>query len=142
MNIVNISFNSINAVRNNIPKAGLKTTNNKINIDSLEETNIGMDKLKIALKLGFTHKTEYASDFASIELKGNILLLADSKEGKDLLEKHNKGKLPIKDLPSKIINAIMIKSSIESILIAKELGLPSPVPLPTMKVEELKQGKK
>lgn len=141
MNILNVTFNAINANRNSVPKGKL-SVNNNIKIDSVEESNIGLDKTKTALKIGYTYKTEYSSDFAKIEIKGDALALAEVNEAKDILDKWKKDKSLEKDSARIIINNIMSKCSFESILMAKELGLPSPIPMPMMKADTPKKEAK
>jgi len=142
MNILNVTFTAISANRNAVPKGKL-SINNNIKIDSVEESNIGLDKTKTALKIAFTYKTEYSSDFAKIEIKGETLALEELKVAKGILDKWKQDKVLDKEPARLIINNIMMKCSLESIILAKELGLPSPIPLPMMRQDApAKESKK
>jgi hypothetical protein len=132
MNILNITFNGINAERKSVPKGSISVSNN-IKIEGVEEVKMGLDKTKIALKFLFSYKTSYSPDIALIELKGELLSLVDAEESVKVLEKWKNDKSLDKDTAKVIINNVMNKCTIEVILLSRELGLPSPIPMPSVK---------
>jgi len=134
MNILNITFNGIHAEKKSIPKGSISVSNN-IKIEHVEDVKMGFDKTKSALKFLFSYKTNYEPDIAIIELKGELLSLIEADDAKKILDKWTKDKSLDKDSAKVVINNIMSKCTIEVILLARELGLPSPIPMPSVKDE-------
>jgi len=132
MNILNITFNGISAERKSVPKGSISVSNN-IKIEGVEEVKMGLDKTKSALKFLFSYKTVYSPDIASIELKGELLSLVDVAEATIILDKWKKDKSLDKDNAKVVINNVMNKCTVEVILLSRELGLPSPIPMPSVK---------
>jgi len=132
MNILNITFNGISAEKKTVPKGNISVSNN-IKIENVEDVKMGFDKSKGALKFLFSYKTTYEPDIAVIELKGELLSLVESDESKKVLDKWKKDKSLDKDYAKVVINNVMSKCTIEVILLARELGLPSPIPMPSVK---------
>ena len=134
MNILNITFNSINAERKGVPKGPISVSNN-INIDDVEQVKIGLDETKSSIKVAFTYKTQYSSDFAFLQIKGEVLIIEEAKEAKKMVDKWKKDKTLEAEAARKLLNNVMNKCSMETILLSRELGLPSPIPLPSIKAQ-------
>jgi len=141
MNTLNISFDSINAVKKDIPKTNVNVTSN-IGIDDVTNANIGVDKTNTTMKIAFTFATKYSENYAEIILKGNMIVLEESKLAKTILDNWKKNKKLDKDFATIVLNNLMAKSSMESVLIAKELGLPSPIQLPRVRAVQPKPNAK
>ena len=135
MNILNFSFNSISGQRENAPKGkiGIKS---HVSITSVEDANIGVDKSNTTLRIRFSFKTEYTPEYALIELKGVMIVLEEKESAKKLLDTWKKDKKVNKDFSIPVMNTIMNKCGMESVLVAKELNLPSPFPMPKVNTEE------
>jgi hypothetical protein len=134
MNIISMNFNGINANKQSAIRGGISIKNN-IKIDSVELANIGLDSSRQAFKALFTFSTEYAPNFALIELKGEVLILGAPDEIKGILSTWEKEKRLAPEVGKPILASIMNRCSLEVILLSKELGLPSPIPLPTIRDE-------
>ena len=134
MNIVNISFTGINASKQATPKGGLSITSN-IKIDSVEETQLGINGARQAYKVLFNFKTTYAPNFATVELNGEVLILDSAEEVGKMLTQCKKEKKLEQTAARTILNSIMNRCSLEVILLSRELGLPSPIPMPSIKAE-------
>lgn len=139
MNIINIGFTGINANRQSIPKGNVSITNN-VKVLSVEEAKMGLDQSRQAFKVIFSFKTEYTPNFASLEVKGEVLILGTVEETKKMLDQWNKEKRLNPEFSRVILNNIMNRCSLEVILLSKELGLPSPIPLPSIKAEGVSQA--
>ena len=140
MNVLNITFNGINAEKKSVPKGSISVSNN-IKIEGVEETNLGLDKSKKALKFKFSYKTTYSPDIAVIELKGELVGFLDAETADKISEKWKKDKSLDKDNAKSVINNVMDKCTVEIILLSRELGLPSPIPMPSVKDESKKSAK-
>lgn len=141
MNVLNITFNGINAEKKSVPKGNISVSNN-IKIIGVEEVKMGLDKTKMALKFLFSYKTTYAPDIAVIELKGDLLGLVDAENAKKITDKWAKDKTLDKENAKAVINNVMNKCTVEVILLSRELGLPSPIPMPSVKDDSKNKDKK
>lgn len=137
MNIINVNFTGINANRQSAPKGNVSISNN-VKVDSVEEAKLGLGDAKQAYKVLFTFKTAYMPDVAVIELKGEVLILDDAAEVVKMMGQWNKEKKLDVNVARVILNNIMNRCSLEVILLSRELGLPSPIPLPSIKAEGAK----
>lgn len=138
MNIINIGFTSINANKSATPKGGVSITNN-IKMDSIEEVKMGLDQTRQAFKVIFSFNTKYNPNFAAIDIKGEVLVIGTADEAKLIISQWNKDKKIAPEAARAILNNIMNRCSLEVILLSKELGLPSPIPLPSIKAEGVAQ---
>lgn len=138
MNVLNITFNSINAERKAAPKGNISVSNN-IKLEGIEDIKMGLDKTKTALKFLFNYKTTYSPDIATIELKGELVGLLSTEDADKILEKWNKDKSLDKESAKNVINKIMNKCTIEVILLSREIELPSPIPMPSVKDDGAKK---
>ena len=141
MNTLSINFNSINATRNDRATGKVNVSSN-IGIDSVEDASIGVDKKNKTMKINFTFTTKYSGDFAEIVLKGTMIVLEESKKAKTIIDGWAKNKKLNKDFATTILNILMTKGSMETVLLAKELNLPSPIQLPTVRAAEPKSAPK
>jgi hypothetical protein len=127
MNIFNIDFTKIQAEKQNVPQGDINV-NNGINIQSIDEANMAVAEGKTALNLSFEFKALFQPDIGSVELEGNATLLADDDEAQDILDHWDENEAVPQEHGDQIINALMKKSSVQSILLSREVGLPSPLP--------------
>ena len=141
LNVLNITFNGINAEKKTIPKGSISVSNN-IKIEGVEEVKMGFDKTKKALKFSFTYKTTYEPGIATLQLTGELLGLVSEEEAAKIMEKWEKNKSLDKENAKSVINNVMNKCTVEVILLSRELGLPSPIPMPSVKDESKKENKK
>jgi hypothetical protein len=140
MNIINISFTGINANRQAAPRGNVSISNN-VKVESVEETKLGAGEARQAYKVMFSFKTQYIPNFAVIELKGEVLILDSSEEVSKMMAQWNKEKKLDVNAARTILNNIMNRCALEVILLSRELGLPSPIPLPSIKAEGAAQAK-
>jgi hypothetical protein len=132
MNIISVSFSKIEATRKAVPKGKINISNN-IKVTGVEDAKMSFDKTKNTLKINFQFTTAYEPDFASILLEGNVVIIDEAKGAKDILDKWKKDKGLDKGIAMDVMNSVMTKCSVESLIMAKELNLPSPIPLPKVR---------
>jgi hypothetical protein len=140
MNIINISFTAINANRQAAPRGNVSISND-IKVESVEETKLGAGDARQAYKVMFSFKTQYIPNFAVIELKGEVLILDSAEEVSKMMTQWNKDKKLDVNSARTILNNVMNRCALEVILLSRELGLPSPIPLPSIKAEGLTPAK-
>lgn len=131
--MLNINFNDISASKGDKRPNKNLTIQNNVKILSLEESGIGIDKSKKTLNLKFEYSTNYKPDYASIKLQGRAMLLADEKEAETALKEWKEKETFNKQAAKEILNRVMNKSLLQTIVMARELDLPAPIKLPKIK---------
>lgn len=132
MNILNVNFTEINAKKGNNPKGKL-SINNNIKLENVEESKLGADDTKKAVKVDFKFSTTYSPDYATIDLKGSLLVFDEAKKADEMLKSWKENKNLTKEHSKNIVQTIMNRSLIQTVVISKELELPAPIKLPAVK---------
>ncbi|MFT4309966.1 MAG: hypothetical protein ACMXYL_05790 [Candidatus Woesearchaeota archaeon] len=80
----------------------------------------------------YVFTTDYAEGKGSIEIKGKLYYIADSKTAEEITKSWEETKM----LPEKVMlevgNFGLMKSQMQAVLLANEMGLQSPVRMPLM----------
>ena len=135
MPIVGLNFTKISGEKKNVGKKMNINTNTKIK--KIEKAgDIGG---KTLFKVLFEHSVKYEPGVGQLDFSGELLFL---QEDIDLEKEWKKSKSIPKKYAEIILNNIFQRTVVESLIIAKELGLPAPIRLPRVKVEEDKSKKK
>jgi hypothetical protein len=134
MNIVGFNFTKISAERKRA-MAGTVNINNNISLTDITEAKIGIGQgERSAVRVSFSFKSEYTPEMALIALQGELLLLIESKRAAEILKNwKDKHQLP-KDVAQVVMNHVLERCNIQALLFAKDLNLPSPVPLPKVSI--------
>lgn len=129
MNIVGFNFTQISALRNKsvVGKVNIK---NNILLSDVKEAKIGIGKDRTALRISFAYKSEYEPGIAKMEMAGDVMALEENKKAKEILKTWEKEKKLDSEVAKRVVNHVLDKCSIQSLLLAKDLNLPSPVQLP------------
>ena len=88
MSIVAFNFNRINAERKSAKAAGV-SVKNETNITDIKETPLGSQK---ALLFNFKNLVTYEPNVGSIEITGDVLVMSNEKEAKEVVESFKKTK--------------------------------------------------
>jgi len=131
MPIVGFEFTKIEAERlPTLRRAGLSIKNN-FGIKNVEKVDLALGEGKqTAARFHFEYTTSYDPKGGSILLKGNVLFLSDNKIIEESVKSWKKNKKIDKNLMTIILNRILEKSSIQSLLLSDTLNLPAPVKMP------------
>lgn len=115
----------------------------RINVNN-NSTITSVDLVDDKVSIEFLFTSSYEPNVGEIRIKGNILV-SDSKENiertvKEWKESGQKN-LPA-DMAEDVHNAIISNCVIETVILAREIQLPSPVPVPkiSMKDKEKREG--
>ena len=132
MRVLGFNFDKIS-----VEKLKSKPENLKIstNIDISEIKDLKNEVLKTKedlLQVTFSYSVKYEPGYAVIELKGNILLSLDEKLAKDVLKEWKRKKMP-ETFRIALFNMILRKSTVKSLELEDELGLPLHMPLPSIR---------
>ncbi len=136
MAIVGFEFFKINVEKKDIVKNTINIANN-IGIIDVEKNDLNVGNTKQAgVKFIFEYKSSYEPDFATIVLGGSIIYLSDEKTVKDVLDRWKANKQLDKEIAGQVINSILAKCNIQSILLANAVNLPPPVPMPKVNIDK------
>jgi hypothetical protein len=135
MAIVGFEFTKINVHKKETAKGKINISNN-VGIVDVKKSDLELGKTKQSgIKFIFDYRSNYEPDFAKIELGGVILYLTDEKSASQIVADWEKEKKLSKDIAEKIVNAILTKCNIQSIILSNTVNLPPPVPMPKVNVE-------
>jgi hypothetical protein len=138
MRLVGFDFKKISIERFKNQAENLKF-NTKIDISSIDTIKSDVFKLREELlKIEFIYSVLYEPEFAKIELGGSIILAVDSKIAREVL-KNWKDKKTLEEFRIFIFNIILRKSNIKALQLEDELGLPTHIPLPSLKKENIEE---
>ncbi len=128
MNIVGFHFTRINAERKR-SAVGTVNISNNVSLKDVTEAKMGAGD-RGAVRVSFAYTSTYSPDFASITLEGDVLALMEADKAKETIASWSKEKKLSPVLAQPVMNHILDRANIQALLMARDLGLPSPVPLP------------
>ncbi len=142
MPVVDLRFTKLEAKREVAPKSpkfekGIKINNNS-KIKKI--TKKKLPGLGEAVVVDFEYNTKYEPKIGSINVEGSLIF-----HEKDMSEHvtTEKGKVMLKGMAYvEVQNSILGASSIQALMLAKELRLPPPIQLPAVIAEESGKSKK
>ena len=129
MTVLNVTLTKIHAERSKLGAESVKVNTN-VGITSVEkaEISIGAAKQQVA-RFDFDFKVDYEPKVGEISIQGNVLYLGTKEKIESLVADWKKNKKNTQDAAVQVINRILNKCQIESLILSKELGIPSPVHL-------------
>ena len=134
MEIVGFFVKSVEARREDAVAPPLNI-NNRINLVDVKEVKVEGIKRKL-LRCEYEYTTEYMQGkkkVAEIKLKGHVLLMADNID--KLLKEWEKNKRLNDNVNAFILNHVLRKCVTRAMSIAEDLSIPSPIPLPFIRVK-------
>lgn len=126
MSIISFNLTKLNGERKSGPAGKLSVTN-RTNLKDVQERPLGNQK---ALLFSFAHESKYNPDFATLTIEGEVLVLSNDEEVKETLASFKKNKTLNQQLTQKVFNTILNRTSIEALVLSKNLNLPAPFKLP------------
>ncbi len=139
MTIVGFNFTKINAEKSGLPKGKINIKNN-VGIKNVEEADLSLGKSKqTGLRFVFEFTSSYEPKIGEITLTGEVLYLADEKTVKEILKEWKKDKKVQKDITAAVLNTVLQKSNIQALMLAQDINLPPPIPLPKVSVANTKE---
>lgn len=134
MPIVGFNYDDISASKGEkIDIANLKI-DHALNIKnvSIEQTTLA-DQKQDLMKFSFEFVIDYQPSYGKITLQGHILYTDDNKKLKEVEKQWKKDKKLPEDVTQLILNTILIRSNVKSLMLAQEIGLPPHIPLPIVR---------
>ena len=135
MKIIGFNFSKIAIEKkgNFIKAPEVKTS---MDISNIKEVQSELFKSKeTALEIKFVYGIKYSPEIAELNFEGNLMLLVDSKEAKEIIKKWKAKDIP-EDLKLIVFNTILRKSNIKALQLEDELNLPIHFQLPSLKFKK------
>ncbi|MBT4540690.1 hypothetical protein HOC35_04200 [Candidatus Woesearchaeota archaeon] len=135
MTVVGFNFKKLNVERNK-PSKGKISVSNNVSIQGVEESSfsIGQDEQE-SLKVIFKFNSTYEPEVGTIELVGDLIYIDSKSRIKEIFEMWKDQKKVHKDVMTETLNVILDRCNIQALILARDINLPSPIPLPKVKVE-------
>ena len=130
--VIGFNFRKIGVEKTSEVVKDLKI-NTKIDIADIAEAKADFvkDDEKV-LRVKFTYVIEYNPKIANITLEGNIILNADKKEAKEIVDSW-KDKKMTEAFRISLFNMILRKSNVKALQLEEEMNLPLHIPFPSLK---------
>lgn len=139
MTILGFNFKEIKVNKKEGVKGKINIKNNVAIVDVKEyDIDLG-DKSQSALKFIFEFSSKYEPDLGEIILVGDLLFMESSGKTKEILDGWKKSKKVPKEIMAGILNTVLSKCNIEALVLSQKVGLPPPIPLPSVKQAEEKE---
>ena len=112
---------------------------NNVAIVDIKEYDLSLgDKSQSAIKFIFEFTSKYDPGLGEIILGGDLLFMETSAKTKEILDGWKKDKKVPKEIMAAILNTVLSKCNIEALVLSQKVGLPPPIPLPSVKQAEEK----
>ena len=134
MAFVGFEFDKIEVKRK--PATGGKITiNTNVNIVDVSKADLKVGKeAENAVKFGFEFKLDYGT-LGNVLLGGSVMYLTTKEETTSLVNDWKKKKQLKKELMAALMNRILSKCNIQSIILSDVVNLPPPVRMPRVKTK-------
>lgn len=133
MAIIGFNFTKIAAQRLSSRSGKIQVTNN-IGVRNIESSKFSGDSKRKAVKISFRYDGLYEPKVARLQFDGDVVLLLPEKNADELVKGWKDGKADAKTLTS-AMNHVLERCNVQAIILARDLNLPSPVPLPKVNMD-------
>jgi hypothetical protein len=133
MAIIGFNFTKIAAQRISGRTGKINITNN-IGVRNIETSKFSGDDKRSAVKISFRYDGVYDPKVAHLQFDGDVVLLLEKKAADDLVVAWKDGKADTKILTG-AMNHVLERCNIQAIILARDMNLPSPVPMPKVNMD-------
>lgn len=142
MAIVGFTYNKILIEKSGKAPKGQITIKNNSGITDISkvEISIGNNKQDV-LRMKYQYMTDYSDDLGKVDIQGELLYLTKPEEIKHAMDMWHKEKKIPAEIMQKALTHVMEKCTIQSIILTKDVGLPSPIQLPRVVQTPVGQAK-
>ncbi len=135
MAIVGFSFTKILAEKTAPVRSKVEISNN-VQVLDVVDANLSMGPGKKGIRVRFQFSSIYKPDIGQILMEGDIILLEEGAFADDAIARWAKEKALQKELLGVVLNHVLDKSNVEALILARDLALPAPVPLPKVNIQQ------
>ncbi len=129
MAVINFAFTQIVAERNKAIKGGINI-NTHLSIEDVKEKPLNEQK---AVVISFSFSADYSPDLGRLSIKGEITYIFSSETTEKILKTWKDKKVLPDDIIPIVYNYILNKCHVEGVVISRDVGLPPPIPMPSVK---------
>ena len=130
MSIVGFNFTKITAEKKEGAKGKINIKNNIIIKDVAEQSMSLGNKDNKALKVDFQFISDYLPDLGQISIESSIVALRPASETQEIIKNWGENKQLPTDMVEQMFGYVLRRCNIKALVLAEDLNLPSPVPLP------------
>ena len=138
MAIVSMGYTKVLAEKARKKNDGQITIKNNIAITNVAEGSSAQSAQR-AIMFSFSFQTEYSPEVGNITIDGYVVDIQEDAKAKEILMMWNEHKRVDKDITQKVVAVILDKCNIKALVLSQDVGLPSPIPLPTVKVNTVRK---
>lgn len=132
MPIVGFNFDKI-MVDKLGPIKGRVQVKNNMAIKNVEQQELMLGKKKEeVLKFSFEFSSKYEPNIGLISIKGHILFMDEANEVKKIMDSWKKKKFIPQDLMTYLLNTVLVRCNIKTLVLANDVNLPPHIKLPTI----------
>jgi len=132
MPIVGFNFDKIVVEKLN-PIRGKVQVKNNMSIKDVKQQELLLGRKKEnVLKFSFEFSSEYEPKIGLISIKGHILFMEEASEVKKIMDNWKKNKTLPQDLMSHLLNTVLMRCNVKTLVLAHEVNLPPHIRLPTI----------
>ncbi len=118
------------------PARGKVKINNNVAIKDVQDANLSMGQGKKGLKIHFLFETRFSPELGNLTFEGDVVVLENAKTAEGVMAEWKKNKRLPKEMMPNVLNHVLERTNIQALLTARDLGLPAPVPLPKVNVQQ------
>ena len=131
MAVIGFTFDRINIERKKAPKGNIKITH-QMNIKSIKEQEVEIEKGKKVLDFTFEFKADYSPNIAEMEFVGRVHYVEEDKKAKEILKEWEKNKKIDPKIMAVIVNMAFHRSLLEALDLSRVINVPPVIPLPIL----------
>ncbi|MBS3117503.1 hypothetical protein J4430_01325 [Candidatus Woesearchaeota archaeon] len=132
MPIVGFQFDKVSAEKKSKVKSKLEVKNS-INIKGIEFESVALTRSKDSLlRFNFSFHTEFSQGLGDVVLEGHLLYYDEEKKLKDLKRSWDNKEAMDPKLMARILNHILIRCNIKTLVLCEEVNLPPHLQIPTI----------
>ncbi len=139
MTIVGFNFSRIEVEKKDSATGKINISNN-VSIKDIMPTDLslGSEKQK-AVRFLFEFLSKYEPNIGKILLNGEVLYMDESSQIQKITDEWKKQKKIDKNIMSNVLNNVLAKCNVQALILSQDVNLPSPIPLPKVKMEPEKK---
>lgn len=133
MAVISFGFTQVVAERNKHVKGNINI-NTHLSLEDVNEQKLNLNNEKQkGLKISFKFNADYEPDLGRIVVGGEVTHIFDLETADKILKSWEANKTIPNDQISRIYSNILSKCHVEAIAISRDVGLPPPMPMPSVK---------
>lgn len=135
MVLLNFGFTNID-VKKGTSSKGKVNVKSGMNISDVRVSKAIQKGEQTPFKISFSYTVDYKPSNGHIKLEGDLLYLAASDLAEQIQKNWEDKKTLPQDVAVPIYNKVLHNSTVEALLLSREVGLPAPMQLPKLQMKQ------